>query len=72
MFLLPKLLTGKTTFGEVLKPENLHHAIVGALAFAFIGAALTTLTPDTAGIADPVIMITAVCVGTCIGKAFVL
>ena len=67
-----KVLTGKMQFRDIFKGDNLHHVIVGALAFAFVGAACTSLISFQAEWVDPVIVGGAAVAGAFLSKTFVI
>ena len=70
-FTVFKLALRRITLKDLRKSENLHRAIVGAFAFAFLAAGLLPYVPDIplAG-GDALVYSAAVALGGLLGKAF--
>ena len=65
------LLKGKTLRQYLLEPDAAHRAIVGAITFAFIAAAVVASWPgETTG--ESAILIGAAVVGSLLGQVFVV
>lgn len=70
MFIVIKMLKGKSLRQYFLEPDAGHHAIVGAISFAFIAAAVVASLPgETTG--GSAILLAAVA-GSLFGKLFVI
>ena len=71
MSIVVDLFKGRSILGRLREPDGVHHAIVGAISFAFIAASVVTIFPgDITG--ESAILLVAAVVGSLLAKVFVI